>query len=496
MRACRMLIAGGFTAMMAVILVVLCGNVPMGALPAAMAVLLGLCVLLRRERGRRLSKAPWLLFAFLFIAQAYLSFHAYFLTGWDVKTILESAYAIAGGEGLIDHYYYSLYPNNACLTLLFAAVIRMLRLLLGNPGLDRCVYVLILLQCALNTLAGLITWRLARRLADSEGFALLAALVYGAFVGLSPWLMIPYSDSMALIFPVAILAVYQHQQGKKLAWGHWLLIGLLTAVGYMIKPQAAIVTIAIGIIEVLRLMQARRVWALAARGGCVLLCVGVLSGPAMDWATAQLGILVRPGRAMGMAHFAMMGLSERTGGQYDDADLALSVGVEDPKARRQMQLEEIGRRLEEMGPSGLLDHLRRKTVINYGDGLFAWAGEGNFFAEMIAEKDETLSPLLRDMIGCGEAKRYPAVRAYFQGIWLALLIGALGMLSAVAESKTDQRQDLTLAMMLSVIGLTFFELLFEARARYLFAYAPVYVLLGLCGLWTLVDALSKRRNRR
>ncbi len=36
-------------------------------------------------------------------------------------------------------------------------------------------------------------------------------------------------------------------------------------------------------------------------------------------------------------------------------------------------------------------------------------------------------------------------------------------------------------MLLSVIGLTLFELLFEARARYLFTYVPIYIILALYG---------------
>lgn len=36
--------------------------------------------------------------------------------------------------------------------------------------------------------------------------------------------------------------------------------------------------------------------------------------------------------------------------------------------------------------------------------------------------------------------------------------------------------------MLAVIGLTAFELLFEARARYLYTYVPVYCVLAALGM--------------
>lgn len=36
--------------------------------------------------------------------------------------------------------------------------------------------------------------------------------------------------------------------------------------------------------------------------------------------------------------------------------------------------------------------------------------------------------------------------------------------------------------MLALVGLTLFELIFEARARYLYCYVPLYLLLGSWGL--------------
>lgn len=51
-------------------------------------------------------------------------------------------------------------------------------------------------------------------------------------------------------------------------------------------------------------------------------------------------------------------------------------------------------------------------------------------------------------------------------------------------------------MMLSIIGLTIFELLFEARARYLFTYAPVYIILGTLGLWKLLSCKIQKGNEQ
>ena len=48
--------------------------------------------------------------------------------------------------------------------------------------------------------------------------------------------------------------------------------------------------------------------------------------------------------------------------------------------------------------------------------------------------------------------------------------------------------------MLSIAGLTLFEVLFEARARYLYTYAPVFCILAANGIEKLNSEI-KKKNR-
>lgn len=41
--------------------------------------------------------------------------------------------------------------------------------------------------------------------------------------------------------------------------------------------------------------------------------------------------------------------------------------------------------------------------------------------------------------------------------------------------------------MLAIIGLTIFELIFEARARYLYTYVPLYIILAAAGVQKIVE---------
>lgn len=508
MKACRWTIAAGFSAMMAFLLgIVLTMKRPARDLLLGqgtlcllgLAALLALSLLALREdkpcrpAAHRGEAAFWLA---LFALQAALCYFTYFMTGWDVDAMLGTAYALAGGSGTsVNRWYLRLYPNNLLLTLLFSWVMRLFRWLSPGAGLERCTYMLIVMQCALNTLTGLMTSRIALKLTGSRRFSRLTAGVYAVFVGISPWLMIPYSDSMTLVFPVAVLLVYAAD-----AWrgaGKWLLIGLLTGVGTLIKPQAAIVTIALLIVEGMRAVSERRKAGFAVHAGCVLAVIAVLVGPVNDAIIARSGIGVDRSASLGPTHFLMMGLNERTHGMYSGEDVSRSTEVEDPVARRQMQKEEIASRLRAMGPDGLARHLLAKMRVNYGDGSFSWAGEGSFFQQMIDDKDGLLSPLLKTAVGCyGDSASYRALLSWLQAIWLALLAGGSGMALCYAGARGDgKRRDLMLTAMLALGGLTLFVMLFEARARYLYAYAPLYLLTGLCGLRAAASGIGGMMKR-
>ena len=48
--------------------------------------------------------------------------------------------------------------------------------------------------------------------------------------------------------------------------------------------------------------------------------------------------------------------------------------------------------------------------------------------------------------------------------------------------KKNQLDKRIVVLMMSLVGLTIFEMLFEARARYLYIYAPIFITLSIIGL--------------
>ncbi len=50
-------------------------------------------------------------------------------------------------------------------------------------------------------------------------------------------------------------------------------------------------------------------------------------------------------------------------------------------------------------------------------------------------------------------------------------------------------------LMLAVIGLTLFELLFEARARYIYIYVPIYCILASIGFENIKNVIRERGRK-
>lgn len=516
MRLMERAITGLFAVMMAVLLLLVVGcygstdfackqefYLPQAAMLGIGLLALGGAALLAQRMGKRLREsartvrleraarvAYWPL---LFCAQIVCCYFSYFLTGWDAGMMLEYAWNIGIHDiAEVNNYYYSTYPNNITITMIFAWIMRAFKALTGGePGIDRCAFAIIAVQCALWCAAGAMSQSIARKWSGSRAFSWLTALAFTALIGVSPWVMIPYTDAMGLILPVAILWLYQ--KGGDHGLLSWLGIGVLTGVGYLLKPQTVIVTIALVLIELVRLMAQKRFMLLAKRLFCCVLVAFMIFGPVFDVLVAHSRFEPDPDMDIGLWHYLMMGLNNESNGGFSAGDEKITLSAQTVEERRQVQLAEIARRIENYGVSGLMTHLKKKALTNYADGTFAWAIEGQFFDRLIEDKDGVLSPWLKSLIYPNEDGEIPGMATYFQCIWLALLLGAAcGVKRVKALGGDDERRRLLLVMMLSIIGLTAFEMLFEARARYLLTYAPVYVLLGVNGLWTVLAAVQKR----
>lgn len=408
--------------------------------------------------------------ALLFV-QCFIVRSTWFETDWDVRIMAR----VDAPDTLFP--YLSQYPNQAFLYGLFRIVAKIGLLL----GIQSSYLSLVLGGCVCVTLAIWFSSQAARSVFGYvAGYLTFAVSFY--FAGLSPWILVPYSDSYGILCPSVVLFCYCCLGNRR---AKWVLIAFFSLIGYSIKPTAIFVLFALLIVELClavfrRDAVRRRLKAVcnAAFGVLLSFALGLALAFGTIAAVKSLGPDLDPEKAYSMTHFLMMGANTQTKGVYYEDDVIASQLCPDRASRRAMNIQEWESRIAEMGPLGLARLSLEKTLCNYADGTFAWACEGSFFWVTMHGDGGYFS----DYYGIGSFSSSDdgtANAKLFQDLsqitWLLLLCGmVLGFLRKKAE-----RGELT--AYLALVALAIFLMVFECRARYLYLYAPFFIMLGIAG---------------
>lgn len=434
-----------------------------------------------RELSRRVRKVSFL----LFVLECYVAYNIYFSTGWDADAVYQSALWLSGGpEAPVSQWYFSVYPNNLLLLSVETLLLR-LNQALGLFEGQRLPMCLVVVNCALNAFSCHLVYATLRRLAPRNTGAALWGYGFAiALYGFSPWTVFPYSDALALLFPVLLLYIATYLTESR-PWAVCVALGAIGAIGYEMKPTSVLLPAAVLAVYLLGRYGHPQQLGWLKRLGAVLLCLAcfALTRAGLGMLYPTQAVHYNPDAGMGMAHYFMMGASERAGGTYDAEDVAASVACATPEERNLLGWSTGLERYREMGLAGTATHMAKKLLTVYNDGLFAWEKEGGFFQEVPDPPNALAAPLLRKLNDIQQqGGSLFAVRASLsQGIWLFVLLTALWAVRARREVHTG----LFAAMLLSIAGITVFLMIFEARARYLYLYLPIYCVLAGLGFSAL-----------
>ena len=462
-------------------------------LPNPVMMLLGVVVivvlyLLLRNTGqrtkRRLSERGILLLAggLFFCIQMYLIYNYCFKSGWDVQIVFDTAQRIADGKKVFPStWYFSTHPNNLFLTHIFAFILWITKPLhLGSFDFLAIVAV----QSMLCVLTGWMVYQIIVGQFHRRGLAWVGMTLYLLLVGLSPWTSIPYSDAWALCFTTAVLWTATCSPLKEKPFLRWFLTATLAYLGFKIKPQVIFVFASVVLTDVLRFIlrkerqpMDRKFWLGSPLGTCLGL-VAAFSLVLIITCTSPVKIRHNP--RYGAAHYLMMGMSQLSIGGYCLDDVVFSHQFKTPRERNKANRQEAKRRIHEMGPRMFGYLICEKTLINYFDGTFNWGKEGEFYKTLFPERNRHLSPFLRNLY-----YNHDIQGAYHPYWCTAATTIWLGVLALMLFAAFGQQNRFTAILMMTVLLLTLFEMLFEARSRYLYPFIPFYILLAIKGLQEL-----------
>lgn len=197
----------------------------------------------------------------------------------------------------------------------------------------------------------------------------------------------------------------------------------------------------------------------------------------------DFGCEIDPEQRLGMAHFLAMGLNEELMGTYSSEDVDFSSSFNNKNERDLADLNLAKERANNMGISGLVKHSARKLLTTFNDGSFAWTLEGTFF-QRVFERNDTLAKFTRSFYYT-EGSNFRSFLNFEHAIWLAVLFFA--PISTISKTKTKECS----AIKLSLLGFILYSLLFEVRARYIFIFVPLFLVLSGAGILNAIHILQK-----
>lgn len=261
---------------------------------------------------------------------------------------------------------------------------------MGTP-ISNGILLLAICQCVLLTITDILAFKCAKHYV-SERAAWGVYTLYAVLVGLSPWMVIPYSDSTGAIFPVLLLSLYIKIKETDILWKRYILLFFMIIFGYIgfrIKPMAAIVLIAAGGIELLnwirrrvkeeKKIDIRQLMGMIVVAGAAFLIVSQITAALIS----QMHFNLDQQQQLGWQHYLMLGANLESSGGWSEEDLAFSSGFSDQKSRNAENMNVFKERMKEMEVSGYLSLFARKASKNYLNGTFGWGEETLFIQKYI-----------------------------------------------------------------------------------------------------------------
>ena len=465
----------------------------------AVLVVTGICALRVRVKGKWIgfivkheNLCVIMVSAILLMVQLVIVYETIFQTSWDVAAVWYGSHwaALRDIDGITEmSEYFSIYPNNLFLVFIFSSILK-LNMVLGEP-ISNGGMLLAMVQCLLINVTGVLVYKCARNyagIAASWGIYLF----YAILIGTSGWIVLPYSDGMGIIFPTLLIYLYirfKHCMTGKGKYLYWAALFVVGVVAYHVKPFTVIVLIAVMLIELIRCFiklldkscQKRvKSWVICGiimvLG--VLLCTGIISS-----VNHSLGFRLDRERELGIPHYLMMGVNRDTWGGYSYDDMEF--GREEKKEERNREeLKEFSRRIHEMGLSGYGELFVHKASKSFLDGTFGWGTNESFYTEIYPIRGNSLCEILRSWY-YGFESLYPYNAVIRQLLWIIVLI----LVPFAAYKKSILRDD-EKVLFLAVLGFMLYLQIFESHARYVFVFAPLFMILAFIGGKTLREIIQ------
>jgi hypothetical protein len=415
------------------------------------------------------------------ITQIVIALSLFGKIAYDFNYLFHAARELANGNGMqpYDSDYFAQFPNNRFLMLCFELIFRIYNMLGLQSYYPSAIYLdaLTVVNVLMVDLTILFSVLSANKMFGRK-IAWLSLLLLVPTLGFHRGIVLPYSDTFCILFPIVFLYLYVTLSPHGFRrWSAIFFMALCLIIGINIKPQAGILPIAILIYESFSVKKNKQFWLSSLKTtACFILTAIILSGAFQGYANLRLGPHIseelEEKLSIPATHYLMMGMNDKHNGFINSEDYQATLSYPTKAEKVQYNLNEIRRRFQKFGVTGYVKFLWRKhSKIFETARMDMWIREP-FHA--IGPLGESIRKLIYYTDGA-----LPFYDTALQSGWLILFFFIL--LPALFNRRKNVDQHVII-LRLTVIGLWIFLLLFEAGQRYLFHQIPIFCILAAWGM--------------
>ncbi len=367
------------------------------------------------------------------------------------------------------NFYFLRYPNNQMLLLLEMFWFMILKavgtrdFLYGNMVLNILAIDAAILLCMV-----LVNRKYGKRA------AVLFQVMSLLFIPFYTYIPFVYTDTLVLPIVAGLLLCYQFVEENfkknRLNVYIWILaMGVLTWLGFELKPTVAIITVACAIH-----MVVAKNWK---RGLVAMLALILVFGSCRETfkivmdKTAVVDQTDYDKENFPYAHWVMMGLKGT--GNYNLADREYTSSFETKEDKEKGDIRMIKKRLKEYGVPGLLLHQYIKAVSTWSNGKY----DMEFHLQRQPVRNSWLQSVFFK-----DGKLYPLYDSYctlYQ--WTLIIFIAISVVYGLLKKEMGSAAMWKLAL----FGLFLFLSIWETKARYVMHFVPVMMLIVIDMLYVI-----------
>lgn len=389
---------------------------------------------------------------------------------WDFGVVFSAAEKFASGKTVLGDYFYNFYPNNIGIAIIWGYLFKVLSLM----GISNYLDFSILINIIMVDITIVVIYLFIDKLHGNIISAVCSVLMI-FITPLYTYTTIVYTDTLSMIFPIAIFFIYYnyYEKNRKNVNISMISIGVLIGVGVIVKTNVIIALVALIIYIIFTVKDIKKIVKMLLLMLIPFILVGNL------YKVVEQKHIPIPLEKAGFpaTHWVMMGLTNNGG--YNPADVNFTSSITGKENKEKANIEMIKERLKNYGVSGYLKFIDKKLSYTWSDGTL-------YAPEKLRREPIENNKYQKYIIG-NDRNLYLYVS---QTSYTTLLILALITVIFLFKNKSD----INYLFNISIFGVFLFLIIWETRSRYILCFLPVIILSASSGLNYMNKNIFKNRN--